>query len=89
MTILYYTVLYREILIICAAFLREYSYICSHNVLRFTFVYAMLSRGNFKVPLTLTVKKKRMVRFEGLPEFKWSDLRFPVLKIPAFKDSPF
>ena len=34
----------------------------------------MLSAGNFKVPLTLTVKKKRIVRFEGLPEFKWSDL---------------
>ena len=34
----------------------------------------MLSPGNFKVPLTLTVKKERIVRFEGLPEFKWSDL---------------
>ena len=34
----------------------------------------MWSPGNFKVPLTLTVKKKRIVRFEGLPEFKWSDL---------------
>ena len=34
----------------------------------------MLSPGNFKVPLALTVKKKRIVRFEGLPEFKWSDL---------------
>ena len=33
----------------------------------------MLSLGNFKVPLALTVKK-RIVRFEGLPEFKWSDL---------------
>ena len=31
-----YTVLYREILIFCAAFLREYSYICSHCVLPFT-----------------------------------------------------
>ena len=34
----------------------------------------MLSLGNFRVPLALTVKKKRIVRFEGLPEFKWSDL---------------
>ena len=34
----------------------------------------MLSLGNFKVPLALTVKKKRVVRFEGLPEFKWTDL---------------
>ena len=33
----------------------------------------MLSLGNFTVPLALTVKK-RIVRFEGLPEFKWSDL---------------
>ena len=34
----------------------------------------MLSLANFKVPLALTVKKKRIVRFEGLPEFKLSDL---------------
>ena len=34
----------------------------------------MLSPGKFKVPLTLTVKKKRIVHFEGLPQFKWSDL---------------
>ena len=34
----------------------------------------MLSLGNLTVPLALTVKKKRIVRFEGLPEFKWSDL---------------
>ena len=34
----------------------------------------MLSLGNFKVPVALTVKKKRIVRFEGLPEFKLSDL---------------
>ena len=33
-----------------------------------------MSLGNFKVPLALTMKKKRIVRFEGLPEFKWSDL---------------
>ena len=58
----------------CAAFLREYSCICSHNVLLLPAFYAMLSPGNFKAPLTLSVKKKRMVRFEGLPEFKWSDL---------------
>ena len=31
-----YTVLYREILIFCAAFWREYSCICNHYVLRFT-----------------------------------------------------
>ena len=34
----------------------------------------MLSLGNFKVPLALMVKKKQIVRFEDLPEFKWSDL---------------
>ena len=34
----------------------------------------MLSPGNFKVPLTLRVKKKRIFRFEGLPQIKWSDL---------------
>ena len=33
----------------------------------------MLSPGNFRVPLALTVKKKQIGRFEGLPEFKWSD----------------
>ena len=26
------------------------------------------------MPLALTVKKKQIVRFEGPPEFKWSDL---------------
>ena len=67
-----YTVLYREIVIFCAAFLREYSYICSHY--GFTSFYAMWSPGNLKVPLTLTVKKKWIVRFENLPQFKWSDL---------------
>ena len=66
--------LYREIIIFCAAFLRKYSYICVHYVLRFTSFYTMSSPRNFKVPLTLTVKKKRIVRFEGLPQFKWSDL---------------
>ena len=34
----------------------------------------MLSLANFKVPLALTVKKKRIVCFEGLPEFQLSDL---------------
>ena len=34
----------------------------------------MLSLANFKVPLALTVKKQQIVRFEGLPEFTWSDL---------------
>ena len=64
--------LYREIAIFCAAFLQEYSYICSHY--GFTSFYAMWSPGNFKVPLTLRVKKKRIVGFEGLPQIKWSDL---------------
>ena len=67
-----YTVLYREIVIFCAAFLRDHLCICSHY--GFTSFYAMWSPGNFKVPLTLTVKKKRIVRFEDLPQFKWSDL---------------
>ena len=67
-----YTVLYREIVIFCAAFLREYSYICSHY--GFTSFYAMWSPGNLKVPLTLTVKKKWTVRFENIPQFKWLDL---------------
>ena len=44
-------------------------------MLRFASFYVMLFPGNFKVPLALTVKKKRIVRFEGLPEFKWNDLR--------------
>ena len=43
-------------------------------MLRFTSFDAMLSPGNFEVPLALTVKKKQIVRFEGPPEFKWSDL---------------
>ena len=43
-------------------------------MLRFTSFYVMLSPGNFKAPLALTVKKRRIVRFEGLTEFKWSDL---------------
>ena len=60
-----------KLLFFCAAFLLEYSCICSHY--GFTSFYAMWSPGNFKVPLTLTVKKKRIVRFEGLPQFKWSD----------------
>jgi len=60
------------IIIFCAAVLREYSYICSHY--SFTSFYAMWSPGNFKVPLKLTVKKTRIIRFEGLPQFKWSDL---------------
>ena len=47
------TMLYREIVICCAAFLRKYSYICSHY--GFTSFYAMCSPGNFKVSLTLTL----------------------------------
>ena len=45
---------------------------CSHY--GFTSFYAMWSPGNLKVPLTLAVKKKWIVLFEGLPQFKWSDL---------------
>ena len=26
------------------------------------------------MPLALTVKKKQIIRFKGLPEFKWNDL---------------
>jgi len=59
---------------------------------------------NFTVPIAFTLKKKRIGRFEGLPQFKWNDLGeqnaigqgslgdvfiFPILKIPAFRDSPF
>ena len=43
-------------------------------MLCFASLYALLSLGNFKVPLALTLKKQHIVRFEGLPEFKWSDL---------------
>ena len=50
------------IIIFCAAFLREYSYICSRY--GFTSFYAMWSPGiAFEI-----------IRFEGLPQFKWSDL---------------
>ena len=69
-----YSVVYRETLFFCAAFWRKYSCICSHYVLRFTSFYAMLSPGNFKLPLALTAKKKRTFRFEGVPEFKWREL---------------
>ena len=65
---------HREILDFCEACWRESSCICSHYMLCFTSFYAMLSLGNFKVPLALMVKKKWIVRFEGLLEFKWSDL---------------
>ena len=64
--------IYREIVIFVQHFFWEYSYICSHY--GFTSFHAMWSPGNFKVPLTLRVKKKRIVRFEGLPQIKWSDL---------------
>ena len=43
-------------------------------MLCFASFYAILSLGNFKVPLALTLKKQQIVCFEGLPEFKWSDL---------------
>ena len=29
---------------------------------------------NFKIPIAFTSKKKRIGRFEGLPQFKWTDL---------------
>ena len=56
------------IIIFCAAFLRKYLYICSH------YDFTSTLCGNFKVPLKLTVKKTRIIRFESLPQFKWSDL---------------
>jgi len=30
---------------------------------------------NFKVPIAFTLTKKSIGRFEGLPQFKWNDLR--------------
>ena len=44
----------------------------------------MLSPGNFKAPLALTVKKRRIVRFEGLTEFKWSDREHDVVGQGSF-----
>ena len=29
---------------------------------------------NFKIPIAFTSKEKRIGRFEGLPQFKWTDL---------------
>ena len=40
-----------------------------------TSFYAMRScKNNFKIPFAFTSKKKRISRFEGLPQFKWTDL---------------
>ena len=40
-----------------------------------TSFYAMRScEDNFKIPIAFTSKKKRIGRFEGLPQFKWTDL---------------
>ena len=40
-----------------------------------TSFYAMRScEDNFKIPISFTSKKKRIGRFEGLPQFKWTDL---------------
>ena len=42
---------------------------------RDTTFYAMLScEDNFKVPVAFTLKRKRIGRFEGLPQFNWNDL---------------
>ena len=61
---------------------------------RDTTFYAMLScEDNFKVPVAFTLKRKRIGRFEGLPQFNWNDLGEQDVNrrrvIPAFKDSPF
>ena len=46
-----------------------------HCVLHDTSFFAMRScEGNFKIPIAFTSKKKRIGRFEGLPQFKWTDL---------------
>ena len=50
----------------------KFVYLLPLHALFYLFLRHVVS-GNFKVPLALTVKK-RIVRFEGLPEFKWSDL---------------
>ena len=34
----------------------------------------MSSREKFKLPFALSVKKKKIARFEGLPQFKWNNL---------------
>ena len=40
-----------------------------------TSFYAMgPCEDNFKIPIAFTSKKKRIGRFEGLPQFKWTDL---------------
>ena len=40
-----------------------------------TSFYAMRScEDNFKIPIAFTSKKERISRFEGLPQFKWTDL---------------
>ena len=70
-----YKVLYGEIIIFCAAFLREYSYICSHYVLPFTSFNSMLCcLLEISKCLWLWWWRRSEVRFEGLPEFIWSDL---------------
>jgi len=32
------------------------------------------SEDNFKIPIALISKKKRIGRFEDLPQFKWTDI---------------
>ena len=40
-----------------------------------TSFYAMRScEDNFKIPTAFTSKEKKSGRFEGLPQFKWTDL---------------
>ena len=59
----------------CAAFLQEYSYICSHYVLPFTSFNSMLCcLLKISKCLWLWWWWRSEVRFEGLPEFIWSDL---------------
>ena len=51
------------------------SRIIRHCVLHDTSFYAMRScEDNFQIPIAFTSKKKRIGRFEGLPQFKWTDL---------------
>ena len=59
--------IYREIVIFCGAFLRENSYILANMLLPLSTLCGVLEISEC---LTLTVKKKRIIRFEDLPQFK-------------------
>ena len=51
------------------------SRIIRHCVLHDTSFYTMRScEDNFKIPIAFTSKKKKIGRFQGLPQFKWTDL---------------